>query len=75
MIEPHLRGRLDGVEVGWFDAFQKVLFDVAHPRFDAPNDRKAVVAGEVVIAPIEHRCRTGQALQDSRLKVVDLMCR
>src|SRR5215471_4907940 len=53
-IEPHLRGRLDGAEVGQFDAVQEVLFDVAHPRFDAPllvaatdiagDDRKAAVA-------------------------------
>jgi hypothetical protein len=24
-VEPHLRGRLDGVEVGWFDALQDFL--------------------------------------------------
>ena len=57
-VEPHLCGRLDGTEVGQFDAVQEILLDVAHPRFDAPllvaasdiarDDRKTVVAGEVV---------------------------
>lgn len=35
-IEPDLRGGLDGVEIGQFDAVQEILFDITHPQFDAP---------------------------------------
>jgi hypothetical protein len=59
---PHLRNRLDGVEVGWFDAAQEVLLEVANPDstpFSLPGPTlqgsQRVVAGEVVIARIEHR--------------------
>src|ERR1700689_5958059 len=75
-VEPHLCSCLNGTEVGQFDSVQEILFDVAHSRFDAPlliattdiarGDRKAVVAGGVVIARIEDRRGAGQALQNCR---------
>jgi hypothetical protein len=75
-VEPDLRGGLDGAELGQLQPTQEVLFDVAHTRFYAPllvatcnvarGDRKAVVASEVEIARIEHRCDAGEALQHGR---------
>ena len=35
-VEPDLRGRLDGVEVGQLEPMQEILFDVADTRFHAP---------------------------------------
>ena len=80
-VEPDLRGRLDGVEVGQLEPLQEILFDVADTQFHAPLlvaagniagfDRKAVVAGKVEIARIEHRSGAGQTLQNRRFEIVD----
>jgi hypothetical protein len=80
-IEPDLCGRVNGAEVGQFEPMQEILFDVANTRLHAPLlvaagdiaglDRKAVVAGKVEIARIEHRCGAGQALQNRGFEIVD----
>ena len=68
---------LDGAELGQLQPAQEVLLYVAHAGLDAAllvaardvarRDRKAVVAGKVHIAGIEHRRDAGEALQDGRL--------
>ena len=80
-VEPDLCGRVDGAEVGQLEPMQEILFDVAHTSTRrGPSrcrgrhcrlDRKAVVAGKVQIARIEHRCGAGQALQNRRFEIVD----
>ena len=71
-VEPDLRGRLDGVEVGQLEPMQEILFDVADAAGNiAGFDRKAVVAGKVEIARIEHRSGSGQTLQNRRFEIVD----
>ena len=80
-VEPDLCCRVDRTEVGQLEPVQEILFDVADTRLHAPLlvaagdiaslDRKAVVAGKVEIARIEHRCGAGQALQNRRFKIVD----
>jgi hypothetical protein len=80
-VEPDLGGRLDRAEFAQLEPPQEVLFDVANPRLDpsllvaaaniAGDNLKAVVAGKVQIARIEHRRDAGQTLQDCRFEIVD----
>src|SRR5215472_9592080 len=80
-VKPELCGGLDGGEFGQLEAVEEILFDIAHAGFDAPLliatsnvarfNGKAMVAGEIEVTRIEHRCDAGQALQDCRFKIVD----
>jgi hypothetical protein len=80
-VQPDLRGGLDGTELAQLEATQEVLLYVANSGLHAPfligardvtgRDCKAVMAGKVVIAWIEHRSDAGEALQDGRLQIVD----
>ena len=80
-IEPFPGDRIDEAEVGDLKTGQEVLLDVAHPGLDPPLlvtgadvagcDRKAVVAGEVDVAGIEHWRLAAQAPQHRGFEVVD----
>jgi hypothetical protein len=83
-VEPDLRCGLKRDEVGLLEPVQEIFLDVPNARFNATLfvaardvtgcDCEAVVAGKVQITRIEDRCSTGQALQNRRLQIVDLMC-
>src|SRR5262249_18260154 len=80
-VEPDLGGCLDGIELGELQAPQEVLLDVAYSRLDAAllvaagdvagRDGKAVVAGKVGVARVEHRRDAGEALQHGGFKIID----
>src|SRR5262245_65772159 len=76
-VEPDLRGCLDGAEFGQLEHAQEVLLYVAHSRLDAAllvaagdiawRDGKAVVAGQIHVPAVEHRCALGVTLADGRI--------
>ena len=81
LVEPFPGDGIEEAEVGDLETGEQVLLDVADTGLDAPllvagadvagRDRKAVVAGEVDIAGVEHRRLAAQALQHRGLQVVD----
>src|SRR5262249_30597148 len=80
-VEPDLGSGLDGAELGQLQPAQEVLFYVAYSRLDAAllvaagdvagRDGKAVVAGKVGVARVEHRRDAGEALQHGGFKIID----
>src|ERR1035437_2193662 len=79
-LQPQHGGRIDGTEVGQFQAVQEVLFHIAnsifHPslfptcRNIASRNREAAVPGIVKIALVKNWRATGQMFDDAGLQIM-----